>query len=186
MQERARAAQGHKGPILVVMRPRTSSIGGKLILDPPQHTNSSSSSSKADLVATSHSPFAVRSPSSLGLAAAAAAGMRSSRGSMAGPSAVRQLVPVPLPLGSVRASLGAMSTFEDCYALVSAGYVTLKQAARHLLFWLSVGFECGMHHCAPDWSSLGSVLVVAEGRLQCASWCQCRCRLGLCELHWGR
>jgi hypothetical protein len=133
MQERARAAQGHKGPILVVMRPHTSSIGGKLTLDPPQHNNSSSSSSsKADL-ASSHSPFAVKSPSSVGLAAAAAAGMRSSRGSVAGPSAVRQLVPVPLPLGSVRASLGAMSTFEDCYALVSAGCVTLKQAAIHLL-----------------------------------------------------
>jgi hypothetical protein len=29
-----------------------------------------------------------------------------------------QLVPVPLPVGSVRASLGALSTFEDCYALV--------------------------------------------------------------------
>lgn len=28
------------------------------------------------------------------------------------------LVPVPLPVGSVRASLGALSTFEDCYALV--------------------------------------------------------------------
>jgi hypothetical protein len=46
-------------------------------------------------------------------------------------SAVRQLV--PLPLGSVRASFGAMSTLEDCYALVSAGCVTLKQAAVHLL-----------------------------------------------------
>lgn len=29
-----------------------------------------------------------------------------------------QLVPVPLPVGSVRASLGALSTFEDCFALV--------------------------------------------------------------------
>ena len=31
-----------------------------------------------------------------------------------------QLEAVPLPLGSVRVSLGAYSTFEDCYALVSA------------------------------------------------------------------
>lgn len=29
-----------------------------------------------------------------------------------------QLEAVPLPLGSVRVSLGAYSTFEDCYALV--------------------------------------------------------------------
>lgn len=33
-------------------------------------------------------------------------------------SDAHQLVPVPLPVGSVRASLGALSTFEDCYALV--------------------------------------------------------------------
>ncbi|WIA41880.1 hypothetical protein OEZ86_009204 [Tetradesmus obliquus] len=118
-EERARAAQGHKGPILVVMRPRTSSIGGRLIFEPPTTntanttnttnttTTSSSSSIKAS-TASADSPFALR----------VASGLRSSRGSMAGPSAARQLVPVPLPLGSVRASLGAMSTFEDCFALV--------------------------------------------------------------------
>lgn len=37
-----------------------------------------------------------------------------------------QLVPVPLPVGSVRASLGALSTFEDCYALVRFLGTTFK------------------------------------------------------------
>uniref|UniRef100_A0A383VH74 Aminotransferase class V domain-containing protein n=1 Tax=Tetradesmus obliquus TaxID=3088 RepID=A0A383VH74_TETOB len=110
-EERARAAQGHTGPILVVMRPRTSSIGGRLIFEPPTTTTNTSTTSSSGIkasAASADSPCALR----------AASGSRSSRGSMAGPSAARQLVPVPLPLGSVRASLGAMSTFEDCFALV--------------------------------------------------------------------
>jgi hypothetical protein len=41
-------------------------------------------------------------------------------------SGAHQLVPVPLPVGSVRASLGALSTFEDCYALVRFLGTTFK------------------------------------------------------------
>lgn len=86
LQERARAAEGHTGPVLVVMRPHPTATGT------PVNTANSTHTAGADS------------------AAATAAGPAGGDG--------HQLVPVPLPVGSVRASLGALSTFEDCYALV--------------------------------------------------------------------
>jgi len=83
-EERARAAEGHTGPVLVVMRPRPAAPGTTV------NTTNSTGTTGAD-----------------GVAAAGAAGGDG-----------HHLVPVPLPVGSVRASLGALSTFEDCYALV--------------------------------------------------------------------
>lgn len=37
-----------------------------------------------------------------------------------------ELVPTELPIGSIRASLGYLSTFEDCYALVHFLETTFK------------------------------------------------------------
>jgi hypothetical protein len=37
-----------------------------------------------------------------------------------------QLVPVEVPIGTIRASLGYLSTFEDCYALVDFLEITFK------------------------------------------------------------
>jgi hypothetical protein len=56
-------------------------------------------------------------PESSGAAAVAGAALAAAGGGGAAGS-TNHLVPVPLPVGSVRASLGTLSTFEDCYALV--------------------------------------------------------------------
>lgn len=92
LQERARAAEGHTGPVLVVMRPRPAVPGTTV------NTANSTDTTEAG--------------------SAAAAGPAGGDG--------HQLVPVPLPVGSVRASLGALSTFEDCYALVRFLGTTFK------------------------------------------------------------
>lgn len=91
LQERERAATFHRGPFLVVMRPQGA---------PKQ---------KQEVPPSPGSTTAVRE----------AAVTFFEGGDLQGGHEA-PLVPVPLPLGSVRVSLGAYSTFEDCYALVSA------------------------------------------------------------------
>lgn len=92
-QERARAAAGHKGPVLVVMRPQhhdaTAATPTDTSSSRTQHNNQQQ---QKQTVAASEQPVSHSDEESL--------------------------VPVPLPLGSVRVSLGPYSTFEDCYALV--------------------------------------------------------------------
>jgi len=104
-EERARAAEGHTGPVLVVMRPRPAAHGTNTTSTAPQ------AGTQSDTWAAS------------GTAAAAGEGAAVNGAEGSGP---HQLVPVPLPVGSVRASLGALSTFEDCYAFVRFLGTTFK------------------------------------------------------------
>jgi hypothetical protein len=96
LQERERAAKSHKGPFLVVMRPQSSS---------------SSSPRKHQQWQQQHPEGIVR------------LAQDEQQQQQQGGDGVELLEPVPLPLGSVRVSLGAYSTFEDCYALVSTAGV---------------------------------------------------------------
>lgn len=109
-QERARAAEGHTGPVLVVLRPPAlaKALGTR---------SGRSSSNKATAITPTAVAASAASPAphddiSTSLPAEAADPTE------AAGQGHHHLVPVPLPLGSVRASLGALSTFEDCYALV--------------------------------------------------------------------
>eukprot|EP00879_Flechtneria_rotunda_P008156 GHRR01008543.1.p2 GENE.GHRR01008543.1~~GHRR01008543.1.p2 ORF type:complete len:328 (+),score=138.53 GHRR01008543.1:2759-3742(+) len=154
-EERARAAAGHQGPVLVVMRPRQSTAGeansrrsttpGRKSMPGGALTAASAdiASAGGSLLTRQHSwgskqpvlpaagsltrPIAMSAvtkaaaavgttipavPATAVMEAAAAAVEHKA------PAASKHLVPVKLPLGSVRASLGALSTFEDCYNLV--------------------------------------------------------------------
>ena len=82
LQERARAATGHKGPLLIVMRPRSAAINTQY-QGKETHTTA----------------------------------MEEDQQQEASGGAAEGLVPVSLPTGSVRASLGPLSTWEDCWVL---------------------------------------------------------------------
>lgn len=103
LQERARAAEGHTGPVLVVMRPRALATSSSVASD-------ASTATDASMGASTPSRAAAGDPTDTGADMGADGGE--------GGGVHHQLVPVPLPVGSVRASLGALSTFEDCFALV--------------------------------------------------------------------
>lgn len=98
MQERMRAAAHHRGQMLTVLRPASHVQAGCYV-----------GAGRSPEAASSASPAATTGAAS----AAAAAGAPSTAD-----DAAADLVPVQLPTGSVRISLGYLSTFEDVYAFV--------------------------------------------------------------------
>jgi hypothetical protein len=89
-------------------------------------------------------------------AAAAAGGFGDTTAAAAAAAAAdvggeHQLVPVPLPVGSVRASLGALSTFADCYALVRFLGTTFKDFQvndQEVLTGVKMVSCCSYCHCS--------------------------------------
>jgi hypothetical protein len=107
--------------VLVVMRPRTLATSSSVASDASTATDASMGTSTpvraTDANTTDTDSRADRTADTgAGRSADAETGADSGEGGAGGVH--HQLVPVPLPVGSVRASLGALSTFEDCFALV--------------------------------------------------------------------